>query len=193
LIGVVLAGGRGRRMGGPSKPAQPLAGRTLILYPLAALGSRCERVAVVCKRSTELPALPDGVERWDEPDEPRHPAAGIAHALERARDEVMVCAADMPFVGAAECLALRAAAAGDVDAPAVVARSDGRLEPLFAVYRPRALPSLSEVSGRLTDAVEALSPAVVELPAGVLRSVNTPEELAAAERTLQESGTWPAS
>ena len=37
------------------------------------MGEVCARVAVVCKRDTALPPLPDGVERWDEPDEPRHP------------------------------------------------------------------------------------------------------------------------
>ena len=48
---------------GSSKPAAPLAGRPLIAYPAAALGEVCERVAVVCTPSTELPELP-GVERW---------------------------------------------------------------------------------------------------------------------------------
>src|SRR5204863_5365857 len=82
LIGVVLAGGLGTRLGEP-KPAALLAGRPLISYPLDALRAVCERVVVACKRETELPPFA-GVERWDEPDDPRHPIAGIVHALERA-------------------------------------------------------------------------------------------------------------
>src|SRR5437764_7340068 len=101
-MGAVLAGGAGRRLGAESKAAAELAGRPLASYPAAALGTVCERVAVVCKPSTELPEL-DGVKRWDEPEEPRHPIAGIVHALERAAGPVLVCACDMPFVTADAC------------------------------------------------------------------------------------------
>ena len=59
---------------------------------------------------TELPDLP-GTERWDEPDEPRHPLTGIVHALATAGGPVLVCAADMPFVTADACRTLLQAAA----------------------------------------------------------------------------------
>ncbi|HEY6781351.1 MAG TPA: NTP transferase domain-containing protein, partial [Thermoleophilaceae bacterium] len=74
VIGVVLAGGAGSRMGG-GKPAALVGGRPLIAYPLAALGEVCERVAIVCKPTTELPQL-DGAERWEEPELPLHPLTG---------------------------------------------------------------------------------------------------------------------
>ena len=79
MIGVVLAGGAGWRLGRGSKAAAPLAGRALVEYPLEALAEVCERVAIVCKRGTGLPELP-GTERWDQPDEPRHPLTGIVRA-----------------------------------------------------------------------------------------------------------------
>ena len=91
MIGAVLAGGEGRRLGSGSKAAAQLAGRPLVEYPLEALADVCERVAVVCKRGTCLPEL-TGVERWDEPDEPRHPLTGIVHALETAAAPVLICA-----------------------------------------------------------------------------------------------------
>ena len=91
VIGALLAGGSGSRLGPGSKPAALLGGRPLASYPAAALEAVCERVAVVCKRDTELPELP-GVERWDEPDEPRHPLTGIVHALVTAEAGRCWCA-----------------------------------------------------------------------------------------------------
>jgi len=182
--GTVLAGGRGSRLGG-DKPGALLAGRPLISYPLAALSEVCPRVAVVCKRATALPPLSQGVERWEEPDEPRHPAAGVAHALERAGGPVLVCAADMPFVTAEDCRRLAEAAAAAPEAAAVVAEAAGWLQPTFAVYRPVALPVLRACGNApLMRAVERLAPSLVSLPPDSMRSVDTPDALAAAEREL---------
>jgi molybdopterin-guanine dinucleotide biosynthesis protein A len=182
VIGAVLAGGAGRRLGLPSKPAAPVAGRPLAAYPAAALASVCERVALVCKPDTELPDLP-GVERWDEPAEPRHPLTGIVHALRTAGGPVLVCAADMPFVTADACRTLLAAAGSE---PVVVAMAGGVPQPAFALYAPAALARLeaAPAGARLTDVVEALGPARVALPAALVRSVNTPEDLAEAEELL---------
>jgi molybdopterin-guanine dinucleotide biosynthesis protein A len=111
VAGAALAGGRARRLGGASKACVALAGRPLVTYPLAALaGAGLARVAVVCKPSTALPSLPEGVERWEEPAEPIHPALGIARALELADGPVLVVATDMPWVGAGECRLLLSAA-----------------------------------------------------------------------------------
>jgi molybdopterin-guanine dinucleotide biosynthesis protein A len=182
MVGAVLAGGRGRRLGG-GKPSAQLAGRPLAAYAAGALAGVCDRVAVLCKRGEELPELP-GVERWDEPDEPRHPLTGIVHALERAGGPVLVCAADMPFVTGDACRTLLAAAGSG--GPAVVAVSEGVLQPVFGLYSPAALDGLREASGDapLTATVEALDPARVALPPAIVRSVNTPEDLAEAKNAL---------
>jgi molybdopterin-guanine dinucleotide biosynthesis protein A len=183
VIGAVLAGGEGSRFGRRSKPEVLLAGRPLVSYPVAALREVCERVAVVCKRGTKLPAL-DGAERWDEPDMPRHPLTGIVYALEHAGGEpVLVCAADMPFVTADACRTLVAA---PNKALAVVAAADGVLQPTFGVYAPQALDTFraAAANARLTDTVEELDPTRVAFPARLVQSVNTPEELAEAERLL---------
>lgn len=186
MIGVVLAGGRARRMGGESKAAVGLAGRPLVVRPLAAMAAVCDRVAVVCKPDTVLPSLGPGVERWDEPIEPQHPLAGLAFALQRAGSDVLVCAADMPFVDAPLFEAVKEAARNAPDARAVVAESGGRLEPLLGVYRPSALAALRAAGEdvRLTVVVEGLEPVRVPVPADAVRSVNTPEELTAAEAEL---------
>jgi molybdopterin-guanine dinucleotide biosynthesis protein A len=175
VIGALLAGGAGR---GP-KPGALLAGRPLASYPVAALAGVCDRVAVVCKHSTELPELP-GTERWEEPDEPRHPLTGIVHALETADGPVLVCAADMPFVTADACRTLLTATGST---PAVVATAAGTLQPTFGLYAPAALDTLREApdGAPLTRTVESLRPARVALPPTLLRSVDTTDELAEAE------------
>ena len=181
MIGAILAGGRGRRIGG-GKPARELAGRPLVAWPAAALGEACTRVVVVAKPEVELPPLA-GVERWDEPDGDAHPARGIAHALERAGEPVLVCAADMPFVTAAACRSL-ASALGD--ALAAVAVGDGVMQPVFAAYAPAALEAFREAppDAALIRTVDGLDPVLVELPMDLMRSIDTEEDLARAEAEL---------
>ena len=168
-------------MGG-AKAARELAGRPLIAWPAAALADVCARVAVVAKPSSVVPSL-SGVERWDEPESPFHPAVGVLLALAAAGEEVLVCAADMPFVTVDALRRLIAAARS----PATVAVADGRLQPLLGVYWPEAAPALAGAlpDGPLARAVESLSPALVELPPSVVRSIDTPEALAAAARELR--------
>ncbi len=188
MVGVVLAGGLGSRMAGlgSSKPSVLLAGSPMISWPVRVLGAVCPRVAVVCKAGTELPPLPGGVERWNEPEAHSHPLTGIVFALERAPADVLVCAADMPFVTVSDLRALVSAAADAPGAAAVVAHAAGRLEPTLAVYRGVALRRLGEVEAGapLTRTVEGLEPVTVALAVEAVRSVNTPAELAAAEREL---------
>jgi molybdopterin-guanine dinucleotide biosynthesis protein A len=180
LIGALLAGGAGKRLGRTSKAAAILNGRPLASYPLEALSEVCDRVAVVCKKSTDLPEL-EGAERWDEPDEPRHPLTGIIHALETAGEPVLVCAADMPYITGDACRSLLTA---PHKAQAIVAASDGRLQPTFGVYAPQALEALKAApeNAPLTETVESLNPTRVAFPAQLVKSINTKEDLKEAER-----------
>jgi molybdopterin-guanine dinucleotide biosynthesis protein A len=173
--GAILAGGAGTRLGGVSKAMLELDGRPLAAHVAAALGEVCERVAIVCKSETELPELP-GIERWDEPEEPRHPLTGIVHALEQANGPVLVCAVDMPWVTADACRSLLDAAPGS---PAAVAVAEGEMCPVFGVYSPDVLYPLraGPPDAPLRETVAALEPARVALPPALLRSVNHPEDL----------------
>ena len=175
LTGAILAGGAGRRMGGASKATLELDGRPLAAHVAAVLGEVCDRVAIVCKPDTELPELP-GVERWDEPAEPRHPLTGILHALERAGGPVLVCAVDMPWVTADACRSLLEAATASSVAVAV---AEGEMCPVFAVYSPEALESLRSAApdASLRKAVEELEPARVAFAPTLVRSVNAPKDL----------------
>src|SRR6478735_2166377 len=137
-IGAVLAGGGGRRIGG-DKAMVELEGRPLVHYPLNVLRAVLDEVAIVAKQSTVLPGLDVEIAIWLEPEEPRHPLAGVVHALRCARGRpVVVVAGDMPFV----TRGLVAALAGERSrgAAAVVPRAGGRLQPLCARYETRSPP-----------------------------------------------------
>jgi molybdenum cofactor guanylyltransferase len=202
-IGVVLAGGSGRRIGG-SKAIVELQGMPLVRYPLRALHAVLAEVVVVAKQGTALPPLP-GVPIWIEPAEPRHPLAGIVHALEGAgaasgidgmAREILVSAADLPFLG--PDLVEQLARADAHGAPAVVPCADGRLQPLLARYAPSAYAPLvaalrADPLPSLTDAVAALEPRVLEFDdERSFFNVNAPEDLLTAAGLLDRGGEpWP--
>jgi molybdopterin-guanine dinucleotide biosynthesis protein A len=189
-IGVLLAGGRGSRLGG-AKALAPLGGRPLICHALAALRGAVGEVAIVAKPGTSLPVLPD-VTVWREPAEPRHPLVGIVHALACADGRpVLVCAADLPFVTRDLLAAL--AAADPAGAPAVVATSAERgLQPLLGCYQPEAGALLAEAAREGTApvrrVVSGLGPRLFEVSdPQVLFNINSAEDLAAAEALLAGS------
>jgi molybdenum cofactor guanylyltransferase len=177
-VGVVLAGGDGRRIGG-DKAIVELEGRPLVAYPVEALHEVCDDVAVVAKRDTVLPSLGGSADVWIEPDEPRHPLCGIVHALQLAGGRpVLVVAVDLPLVDAPTLRLLLDAAMNG--APAVVPRAHGRLQPFCALYTAAALPGLETFrpDERATDVVGRLGAIIVE-PADetAFYNVNRPEDL----------------
>ena len=185
VIGAVLAGGAGRRIGG-DKAVVELQGRPLLLYPLAAARMALDQVVVVAKADTILPPLDPEIAVWIEDDEPRHPLTGICQALRSARGAaVVVVAGDMPFVSRDLLRTLaRARMAG---AAALVPRAAGRLQPLCARYEAAALGDLSDLEEdvALTDAVAALRPRILEWPDdGPFFNVNHPEDLLHAAALL---------
>ncbi len=190
-IGVILAGGRGTRIGG-AKATVELLGRPLIAYPAASLQGVLADVAVIAKADTAIPPLP-GVARWTEPATPRHPLVGIVAALGRAAGRpVLVCAADMPCVTRA--LLDSILAADPRGAPAVVPSTGGALQPMLALYLPAALEPLRGVLergelGPLRGTVERLEPRRIEAQDRTpFFNVNSPDDLAAAADRLMGAG-----
>jgi len=180
-IVAVLAGGRGRRMGEP-KPLADFGGAPLVQRPLAAAAAAGLEAVVVAKAGTPLP---DGPQVWREPDEPTHPLLGIVTALERANGPVVAVACDMPFVPPALLARL---AAGPEHAVIV----DGRLAPFPARYEPAWLPDLRAAlaaEAPVQATLAALEPRTIAWDdAAALRSVDTPEDLAAARDEIAGSG-----
>ncbi len=154
---VVLAGGAGRRLGGPGKPALPVAGRPLVHRVLEAVADASPRV-VVGPRT--LP-LPSGVVRLQEQPPGGGPVVAAAAGLTRVPPGtayVALLAADLPMLTAAAVTALRRAASG-VDTDGAVYVDDGGIRQwLCGMWR-----------------TGALSAAVADAPAGsALRRVLAP-------------------
>lgn len=192
-IGVVLAGGRGKRLGG-GKAMVDLRGRPLVSYPLAALRAALDDVVVLAKPQTELPKL-GGTKVWVESEPLQHPLVGICTALELAAGRaVLVCAVDLPLVTPA--LVRRLACAPPMSAPAVVASHGTTIQPLLGRYTASALEPLRALDGGLPlrDAVRALGPRLVEVDDPLeLFNVNTPADLARAAALLERRSPSPQS
>jgi molybdenum cofactor guanylyltransferase len=123
---VVLAGGAGRRLGGPSKPTLPVAGRPLLHRVLAAVGDAFPRVVV---GPADLP-LPGGVERAQEQPPGGGPAVAAAAGLARVPPGtayVALLAADLPLLTAGAVADLRRAAAGGAGEGGAGTGTDGAL------------------------------------------------------------------
>jgi molybdenum cofactor guanylyltransferase len=187
-IGVVLAGGRGRRIGG-DKAIVELEGRALIHYVLEALHEVCDTVVVTAKRGTILPSLAGAADLWIEPDEPQHPLCGVEHALRLAVGRpILAVAVDLPLMDAAT---LRAILGADTSGVSVVAPLvHGRLQPLCALWLPRALqglnPGLLAQGGRATEIAEQLGVRAIDgLDPDAFYNVNAPEDLLGASVLLR--------
>ena len=184
-IGVILAGGVGRRIGG-SKAVVQLAGQPLITYPLEAVRTALGDVAVVAKADTQLPSL-RGVTVWVEPDSPRHPVMGIIQALALAEGRsVVVCAVDLPFVTPE--LIYRLATADLGRSHAVVACRGEDVQPLLGCYAPRAIEPLRiglPAEAPVRELVASLQPRMLEVgDPELLFNINSPEDLLHAAAIL---------
>jgi molybdopterin-guanine dinucleotide biosynthesis protein A len=175
----VLAGGKGSRIGG-DKALVELNGRPLITYPLETARRAGLPTVIVAKRATKLPPLT--TQLLLEPDEPTHPLLGVLTAL-RELPAVIALPCDMPFVTASELAALAA-----IDAEIGTLRQG---QPFPSLYRRSVLPQLRKAleanqSMRSTQVQSRLAPEAASSTGSATQiTINTPEDLASAERLLR--------
>ena len=179
----MLAGGRGRRIGG-DKPRRMCAGAPLITWPIGALRGVLDDVVVIAKPGTALPDLDVPIVR--EPAEPTHPIVGIVQAMEHAAGRLtLVAGADLPLLRPSHVellLEMRERWGGSI-----VATDGQRLQPLFALYDPSALDVFRSAApdARLVEVAASLDPGRVAFGDGSLLNVNTSTDLRKAERALR--------
>lgn len=184
---LVLAGGRGSRMGGREKALLTLGGETLLRRLERELAPFGEKLL-----STNCPELARGTAFTPVADRQRDrgPLEGIAAALACCRSAaLLVLPCDMP--GYTEALGAWLLAQGEADWPAWVCRAADGLHPLCGVYTRACLPALDRCleAGvyRVSRALEAAGGRVLDtagspFPPETFANINTPEDLAAAEQ-----------
>jgi molybdopterin-guanine dinucleotide biosynthesis protein A len=203
VLGLVIAGGRGRRMGtGVPKALLTLGGMTLLERTLRLVRSLCDDVLVCAPPSLGLPVAPEALVA----DLPAGggPLAGLLAGLQaRPFDRALALGVDLPLLraGALRALGERlAGASADATAgtTAVVPAPNSIPQPLAAWYSPGAIPGILErfQSGErsLVQAVMGASPLIVRADAlasleggeAAFLNVNTPADLELASRRLAE-------
>jgi molybdopterin-guanine dinucleotide biosynthesis protein A len=177
--GWVLTGGRSSRMG-TDKALLEVDGRPLALRVADEITKVCGSVTLVGDparyASLGLPVVPD---RFAD----QGPLAGIEAALSASEaDWNLVVACDMPSLNAAsiEALFAEAEASPAIDAIDVVVpeHSDGKREPLCAVYHRRCAPAVREALDAGTRAVTAMQASLAAQSRLRYVRVDWPEEFA---------------
>ncbi len=190
IYGFVLAGGESKRMG-TNKALLELGGVPLFERAASLLDEFCARVSIVgdlSKVSTARAVIPD------ELSDRRGSIVGLATALRASETEfTAVLSCDMPFVSTEALEALVTAATGDAGHDAFMFEIDGRLQPLFAIYRTAAARNLvyerfESGNWRLRELAAALNTRVLN-PADLMTegarkkafmNINTPDDFQAA-------------
>lgn len=201
IAGVVLAGGLSRRMGGGDKGLLSLSGRPILAHVVSRLAPQVEMLALNANGDAArfqqfgLPVLADTVEGFP------GPLAGILAGLEWAATiphmtSLVSAAGDTPFVPS-NLVERLVAAAESRPGSIIVARSGGRLHPVFAMWpiscREALSAELASGERKVTAFIQRHHHVEVEFPPEMYRNIdpfyniNTPEDLVEAERILGES------
>jgi len=195
-IGVLLAGGSGRRAG-VDKRFLVLRGRSLLVRNIAFLRDFFPTVAVSLGADQELD-LGDGgdAEIVHDAWPGGSPLAGIASALDRYRQPVFALAADAASPDADALRRVLAAFPGhDLALPAI-----GREyhQPLFAVYGPACLAPMTALleagRHRIVKILSSLDAAEVRFPDdSPFHNINTMDDYQEARRQAADGGDTPTT
>ncbi|WP_420996395.1 molybdenum cofactor guanylyltransferase MobA [Cupriavidus sp. 30B13] len=199
ITGLILAGGRGSRMGGTDKGLQPLRGAPMALHTLRRLAPQTGSVLISANRNLAayaafgMPVVTDPAS--DPASEPAPefagPLAGMLAGLRQCRTGWLLTApCDSPFLPAdlAARLAAAVEAQGAEMAIPVTVDAAGRrqTQPVFCLMPAAALDSLAAylAGGRRKIETWAASHRLAEVlfeDAGAFANINTLDELRALE------------
>ena len=184
VTGVVLAGGRGSRMGGVDKGLQPFRGRPMAAHVIERLAPQVDELLVNANRNVEAYAAFGHRVVADEIEGFAGPLAGFERGLAHASGELVVTApCDSPFLPV-DLVERLGAALRREDAQLAVARTGDQAHPVFSLMRRDVHASLRDflASGQRKIDKWYAALRVIEVPfddvADAFLNINTREELA---------------
>ena len=201
--GVLLAGGRARRIGGGDKPLREIGGRPILSRVISRLAPQCEGLLLSANgdplrfASFGLPVVADGVKHYP------GPLAGILAGLDWVAANrpyaqwILSAPGDCPFLPRDLVVRLRQAVSAQ-DAELAVAASQGRSHPAIGLWKVALRDALREalvVEGlrkvdEWTGRYRLASVSWAADPLDPFFNANTVEDLAEAER-LAAIEDWP--
>ncbi|WP_148861463.1 molybdenum cofactor guanylyltransferase MobA [Marinobacter fonticola] len=184
--GLILAGGRARRLGGVEKGLALWQGHPLVAYAREALRPHCAVIAISANRQLEdYRHWADVVVNDEEGFGDTGPLAGLLAGMQHARalgmSGVLVMPCDTPGVSAAVIEQLATTAAVDAQR-LVLARVERRPQPLHGYYPVALVEDLTSYlkSGerKVMDFAGRQDTLYLDLPVSseVFRNLNTPED-----------------
>ncbi|MBZ9702047.1 MULTISPECIES: molybdenum cofactor guanylyltransferase MobA [unclassified Mesorhizobium] len=204
-LGVVLAGGLGRRMGGGDKPTRVIGGRTMLEHVIERLGPQCEGLVLNANGDPVrfarfgLPVVADTIEDYP------GPLAGMLAALDWTADNrpdvewVVSAAGDCPFLPRDLVARLQRARMTE-GADLAVAASGGQAHPVIGLWKVALRGELrhaltNEGLRKIDRWTSRYGLATVSWPAEPVDpffNANTVEDLAEAERLAALLAANPA-
>ncbi|MGD8684322.1 MAG: molybdenum cofactor guanylyltransferase MobA [Chloroflexota bacterium] len=194
VTAIVLCGGSGRRLGRLDKTMAPLRGRPLVEHTLEALAPQVGRLIISCGRDCERYELLGYATAADERTG-EGPLGGIVSALPLVQTEwLLTYPGDAPF--ADPSLVRRLAPAAEHDGLAVPRAGDDRQHLVMLLSRGKTgeLERFYRAGGRAARVwLDQQGVASVDMSdsADSFFNVNTPADLALAERRLTGARTSP--
>jgi molybdopterin molybdotransferase len=199
VTGLILAGGRGTRMGRVDKGLQPFRGATLVAHVLQRLAPQVSIVAINANRNLpqyqaaagDAPVLPDFIDGFE------GPLAGLQVGLQYCPTELLLTVpCDSPFLPtdlAERLYAAMQAENADLAVAVTMEKEDGatepyrQLHPVFSLMKASLLPQLDAYldtgARRMESWYKSLRVAEVLFDdANAFRNINTLTELQQHER-----------
>lgn len=193
VVGIILAGGLAKRMGGGDKCLLPLAGKTLLQRTIERAQPQVVKLLLNANGNslrfarTRLPVLADNF------DNNLGPLAGVQAGLTwmktyaSDKEWLLSFASDTPFFPSSLADQLLAEALSS-EAKLVVSSSNGQMQPIFSLWHISLLQpmtaQLREEVPRLQDWIHAQNHRKVEFSTegyDPFFNINTPQDLYAAE------------
>ena len=195
ITGVILAGGLAKRMGGGDKCLLPLGGKTLLQRSIERAQPQVSELILNANGNSlrfarsRLPVIADLFANFPGPLAGIHAALTFMDERNPNNEWLASFACDTPFFPRDMVQQLLAAAG---DSRLVVARSNGRVHPIFALWHASMLGKVEQRlqkgdAPRLQEWIEDFAPVYVDFSSASYDpffNINTPQDLYSAEAKL---------